>query len=70
MNARDLRHLVPPQPMEIILEDIESLQAGQALAYILPHHPVPLFPLLNQAGVQHQCSLTEDGGVLITLTRT
>ncbi|MBV8049149.1 MAG: DUF2249 domain-containing protein [Paludibacterium sp.] len=65
MSAQDLRHLVPPQPMEIILEAAETLEPGQTLSYVLPHHPLPLYPLLEQQGIRYRCELSDDGGVIL-----
>ncbi|TDR81365.1 DUF2249 domain-containing protein [Paludibacterium purpuratum] len=69
MSAQDLRHLPPPQPMEVILDAVETLAAGQTLSYILPHHPLPLYPLLEQQGVRYRCELAGDGGVILHVER-
>jgi len=70
MNTpRDLRHLPPPQPMEIILDDADTLPAGQQRAYVLPHHPTPLLPLLQQQGLEYRFELSGDGGVILILSR-
>ncbi|WP_028536430.1 DUF2249 domain-containing protein [Paludibacterium yongneupense] len=69
MSAIDLRHLPPPQPMEVILDAAESLPRGQSLAYVLPHHPAPLFPMLSAQQLEYRCELSGDGGVIVHITR-
>ncbi|KJV30661.1 hypothetical protein VI06_07925 [Aquitalea magnusonii] len=69
MSPRDLRQLPPPQPMEIILDEADGLAPGQQAAYILPHHPSPLLPLLQQQGLDFRFELSGDGGVILILSR-
>lgn len=69
MHPHDLRHLPAPQPMEIILDEADRLQAGQQAAYILPHHPSPLLPMLQRQGLDYRFELSGDGGVVLILTR-
>jgi uncharacterized protein (DUF2249 family) len=69
MSATDLRHLPPPQPMEVILDAAETLQAGHTLSYVLPHHPAPLIPMLLEQGLDYRCELSGDGGVIIHISR-
>lgn len=69
MTPRDLRHLAPPEPMEIILDAAEQMQSGDTLAWVLPHHPSPLLPMLERDGLQYRFELSGDGGVVLFLTR-
>ncbi|ASJ24373.1 DUF2249 domain-containing protein [Laribacter hongkongensis] len=69
MIPQDLRHLPPPEPMEIILDEVEQMPAGEVRAWILPHHPVPLLPMLEREGVQYRFELVEGGGVILVLSR-
>lgn len=69
MTARDLRGMVPPQPMEIILDAAEALETGQNAAFILPHYPGPLIPHLKAMGLRFKTELTGDGGVILHLER-
>lgn len=69
MTLRDLRGLTPPQPMEIILAEVDAAGPGQLLAYVLPHFPAPLVPLLAQQGVAVDSQMLPDfSGVQLTLT--
>lgn len=65
MSPIDLRHLAPPEPMEVILAALDDIAPGQTLSYVLPHHPLPLYPLLEAQGAHWQCELSGDGGVII-----
>ena len=69
LTAVDLRHLAPPEPMEVILDAVATLAPGQCLRYVLPHHPVPLYPLLQGEGAVWDCTLSGDGGVVIEIRR-
>jgi uncharacterized protein (DUF2249 family) len=69
MSPRDLRGMVPPEPLEIILDQAEILKPGEQAGFILPHYPAPLIPHLQAMGLQFHSSLTDDGGVLLTLVR-
>lgn len=68
-DLRDLRGLTPPQPLEIILAEVDAAAPGQQLDYILPHFPAPLLPLLEQQGVAVDSQMLSDfSGVRLTLT--
>ncbi|AXE32062.1 hypothetical protein DK842_20475 [Chromobacterium phragmitis] len=66
----DLRQLPPPEPMDIILRQAESLSPGKCASFVLPHFPTPLLPLLDRmAGIAYRFELSGDGGVLLFLER-
>lgn len=68
MQPRDLRGLVPPEPLEIILEAVDNGSSGEQLAYVLPHFPGPLMPLLQQRGVSVDSEMLPDlRGVVLKL---
>lgn len=69
MSPRDLRGLVPPEPMEIILDAVDAAAAGSQMQYLLPHFPQPLIPYLQQRGVFYDSEMLPDySGVVLTLT--
>ena len=69
MTPRDLRGLTPPQPLEILLAEVDAAAPGQQLGYVLPHFPGPLVPLLAQQGVAVDSQMLPDfSGVQLTLT--
>lgn len=69
MSLRDLRGMVPPEPLEIILDQAEALQPGQRASFILPHYPTPLIPHLQAMGLHFSSQLSDDGGVILHLER-
>ncbi len=50
----DLRGLPPPEPMTRILDELARLAPGARLRALLPHEPLPLYPLLEQRGYAWQ----------------
>ncbi len=46
----DLRHLAPPEPMERILEAVQSLKAGECLDAMTPLYPAPVLAILRADG--------------------
>jgi uncharacterized protein (DUF2249 family) len=69
MNAQDLRGMVPPQPMEIILDCAEAMQPGESVSFILPHYPGPLIPHLKALDLAFSSEMREDGSVVLRLER-
>ncbi|GGY25260.1 DUF2249 domain-containing protein [Paludibacterium paludis] len=65
----DLRHLPPPEPMEIILDRADTMVSGDTAAYTLPHFPSPLLPLLEERGMRYRFDLSGDGGVTLHLEK-
>lgn len=65
----DLCNLEAPEPMEKIL--FAGAQLGPQDVYLarLPHVPYPLFPLLENRGLDWQIHEEEDGRVVILLRR-
>ena len=46
----DLRNLPAPEPMERILEAVETLVPGDCIEALTPFWPAPLLPILEQQG--------------------
>ena len=46
----DLRNLPAPEPMERILEAVESLVPGKHIQALTPFWPAPLLPILELQG--------------------
>jgi len=63
----DLCDLEAPEPMEKIL--LAGAQLGPRDVYLarLPHMPFPLFPLLEQRGLDWQTHEEADGRVLLLI---
>ncbi|MBI3146606.1 MAG: DUF2249 domain-containing protein [Pseudogulbenkiania sp.] len=70
MQAQDLRNMAPPGPIEIILNAADAMQAGDEAAFILPHFPGPLIPLLDDYPLlEYRFETGGDGGVTLYLRR-
>jgi uncharacterized protein (DUF2249 family) len=64
----DVRGMTPPQPMELTLAAIETLERGQRLLQINDRVPVFLLPLLDERGFRY--AIEEDPrGTLVVIWR-
>lgn len=51
MSVRlDLRNLPPPEPMDRILDAVQSMRPGEHIEALTPFWPAPLLPILEQHG--------------------
>lgn len=67
---RDLRHLPPPEPMEVILDAVDTPTPDEDLSFVLPHFPAPLIPLLEERGVAWRSEFVDGGaGLVLHLSR-
>lgn len=48
----DLRDLLPPEPMERVLDALTMLQAGQRIRLLIGREPHPLYRFLDQNDYQ------------------
>jgi len=65
----DVRGLEPPQPMVLVLEQLEGLGAGQDLEVIHDRRPLFLYPQLDERGFAHDTDEPEAGVVRILIRR-
>lgn len=65
----DLRELVPPEPLERMLVEVERLHSGESFLARLPRRPRLLLPHLAERGVTHEILALEDGTVLMRVAR-
>ena len=63
----DLRQLPTPEPMQRILDQLQTLPAGQLLLALTPLYPAPLLPILAQWGFVWHVHDTPDGGARIAI---
>lgn len=54
VHLLDVSGLEPPQPMAAILEKIRDLGPDDVLEVAHHREPVPLYPLLEEAGFAHE----------------
>jgi hypothetical protein len=65
----DVSELAPPEPMERILAELDSLAAGEFLRVLHRREPWPLFPLLEQRGFAHAMRPCQPPGFAILIWR-
>ncbi|KQV59705.1 MULTISPECIES: DUF2249 domain-containing protein [unclassified Duganella] len=56
----ELCGMVPPEPMERVLEALDLLQPGQHIRMVIDREPVPLYRILEKNGYRHATSMRED----------
>ena len=57
----DLRALMPPEPMERVLDALAILAAGQQLRLLIEREPHPLFRILERNGYVYRCTEAAPG---------
>lgn len=57
----DARWLEPPEPLELTLDAIETLQPGDRLQLLIHRDPKMLYPILQEWGFACQTTNREDG---------
>lgn len=65
----DLRHLPAPEPMERIIEALDTLPAGGVLIALTPFRPTPLLPMLEAWGFVANVEDTPEGQARIRICR-
>lgn len=50
----DVHQLQPPQPMELALDALNTLQAGDYIKMIHRMQPFPLYKILDENGFRHR----------------
>lgn len=57
----DGRDLVPPEPLELALEALDSMEAGEELVLLLHCEAVPLYTILKRNGYPYSSKWLDDG---------
>ncbi|MBF0422328.1 MAG: DUF2249 domain-containing protein [Magnetococcales bacterium] len=65
----DVRHLSPPEPMVKILEAVSRLSPGKSLLVIHRRVPHPLYPRLEERGLNVETREHPDGTVELMIHR-
>jgi uncharacterized protein (DUF2249 family) len=65
----DVRGLEPPEPMRLVLEQVDTLAEGDTLEVIHCRRPVFLYPQLDERGFLHATDEPEPGVVRIVIRR-
>ena len=56
----ELCGMVPPEPMERVLEALDQLQPGQHIRMVIDREPVPLYRILQNNGYRYATSMRDD----------
>lgn len=57
----DVCGLMPPEPMERVLEALAALQPGQRLRMLIDREPRPLYRILERNAYRYDASMRDDG---------
>lgn len=57
----DLRGLMPPEPMERVLDALAGLLAGQQIRMLIEREPHPLFRILERNNYSYRSTEPEPG---------
>jgi len=56
----ELCGLVPPEPMERVLEALDQLQPGQHIRMLIDREPHPLYRILERNGYRYAASVRDN----------
>jgi len=59
----DCSLMVPPEPMQVVLEQLEAMEVGDTLLMTHRHRPSGLFPVLLDRGFEHQFKVEQEGHI-------
>lgn len=65
----DGRDMLPPEPLERTLAELDSMEAGDELVLLLYCEPHPLYAILKRNGYAYQSELREDGTNAIRISK-
>lgn len=63
----DVSGLLPPEPMEHILDALAALPPGASLRVRIDREPFPLYRILERDGYDHRIAPRGDGGYDLTI---
>jgi uncharacterized protein (DUF2249 family) len=63
----DVSGLLPPEPMERILDALAELPHGAALQVLIDREPFPLYRILERDGCSHRIAARPDGRFDLTI---
>jgi uncharacterized protein (DUF2249 family) len=63
----DVRGLLPPEPLERVLDALDALVPGQRLRMLIDREPLPLYRILRANGHRHEARACAGGEFDITI---
>lgn len=65
----DARWLPPPEPMEKVLAELETLGPHDHIRLLIHREPYPLYDILGAWGYRHSTQMLDDGSYEIMISR-
>jgi len=65
----DVRGLEPPEPLERVLEALDTLAGDNSLLMLIDREPRPLYGILDKNGYAYQAGLADSGHYEILIRR-
>ena len=66
----DGRDMLPPEPLELALVELNRLEPGEELVMLLHCEPLPLYAILDRGGFRHDAVRCADGSLEIHITKS
>ncbi len=63
----DGRGLLPPEPLEKVLEALDALAPGDRVRFVIDREPVPLYRVLHLNGYEYRAEFGDDGTVQVLI---
>lgn len=65
----DARWLPPPEPMERVLDALDTLAPDDHIRLLIHREPYPLYDILHAWGYRHSTQMLDDGSYEILISR-
>jgi uncharacterized protein (DUF2249 family) len=65
----DGRNLPAPEPMERVLEALDTLGADERLRFLIHREPYPLYDILRRHGYAYESAMQDDGSFVVLIWR-
>ena len=66
----DGRDMLPPEPLELALVELNRLEPGEELVMLLHCEPLPLYAILDRGGFRHHAVSCADGSLEIHIKKS
>ncbi len=70
LDIIDCREMFPPEPMEHVLEAVESLSDNGAILMVHRKEPIPLYPKLEERNCSYETKISDDGSVHVLIWKS
>ena len=65
----DVRNLEPPEPLERVLAEMETLETDERICMVHRREPCILYPILQREGFAHETQVSDEGDYRILIWR-